>query len=295
MKISELQAFVTVVDTGNITLAAERLNRVQSSISHRIRSLEDNLDTLLLDRKTGGCIPTKQGLILYEYALKILRLTEDCKKNIANTKENYLSINVGIIECLPPYIITSLINLGQEFGLNINVTIGNTISLLSAYDKNEFDAVIIGAGFSNEKHTSKILLSTELVIVTNKSYPTITNISHLNGKTFLVSSKQCATSKRNFEMLFNAGNIKPERVIECGSYPVLFSNIALGKGVALVLRCSISNEIKSKIKVHKLDTSFNDFKIELVHRTNYSYFDIDKLINMTISVFQDPRLSSIGY
>jgi len=295
MKISELQAFVTVVETGNITLAAERLNRVQSSISHRIRSLEDNLDTLLLDRKTGGCIPTKQGLILYEYALKILRLTEDCKKNIANTKENYLSINVGIIECLPPYIITSLINLGQEFGLNINVTIGNTISLLSAYDKNEFDAVIIGAGFSNEKHTSKILLSTELVIVTNKSYPTITNISHLNGKTFLVSSKQCATSKRNFEMLFNAGNIKPERVIECGSYPVLFSNIALGKGVALVLRCSISNEIKRKIKVHKLDTSFNDFKIELVHRTNYSYFDIDKLINMTISVFQDPRLSSIGY
>ena len=295
MKISELQAFVTVVETGNITLAAERLNRVQSSISHRIRSLEDNLDTLLLDRKTGGCIPTKQGLILYEYALKILRLTEDCKKNIANTKENYLSINVGIIECLPPYIITSLINLGQEFGLNINVTIGNTISLLSAYDKNEFDAVIIGAGFSNEKHTSKILLSTELVIVTDKIYPTITNISHLNGKTFLVSSKQCATSKRNFEMLFNAGNIKPERVIECGSYPVLFSNIALGKGVALVLRCSISNEIKSKIKVHKLDTPFNDFKIELVHRTNYSYFDINKLINMIISVFQDPRLSYMGY
>ena len=295
MKISELQAFVTVVETGNITLAAERLNRVQSSISHRIRSLEDNLDTLLLDRKTGGCIPTKQGLILYEYALKILRLAEDCKKNIANAKENYLSISVGIIECLPPYIITSLINLAQEFGLNINVTIGNTISLLSAYDKNEFDAVIIGAGFSNEKHTSKILLSTELVIVTDKSYPTITNISHLNGKTFLVSSKQCATSKRNFEMLFNAGNIKPERVIECGSYPVLFSNIALGKGVALVLRCSISNEIKSKIKVHKLDTSFNDFKIELVHRTNYSYFDIDKLINMITSVFQDPRLSYIGY
>lgn len=295
MKISELQAFVTVVETGNITLAAERLNRVQSSISHRIRSLEDNLDTLLLDRKTGGCIPTKQGLILYEYALKILRLAEDCKKNIANTKENYLSINVGIIECLPPYIITSLINLGQEFGLNINVTIGNTISLLSAYDKNEFDAVIIGAGFSNEKHTSKILLSTELVIVTDKSYPTIINISHLNGKTFLVSSKQCATSKRNFEMLFNAGNIKPERVIECGSYPVLFSNIALGKGVALVLRCSISNEIKRKIKVHKLDTPFNDFKIELVHRTNYSYFDINKLINMIISVFQDPRLSYMGY
>ena len=295
MKISELQAFVTVVETGNMTLAAERLNRVQSSISHRIQSLENNLDTLLLDRKTGGCIPTKQGLILYEYALKILKLAEDCKKNIANTKENYANINVGIIECLPPYIITSLINLGQELGLNINITIGNTLSLLNAYDKNEFDIVIIGSGFSNEKHTTKILLASELVIATDKSHPTITNIANLDGKTFLVSSKQCATSKRNFEMLFSASNIKPERVIECGSYPVLFSNIALGKGIALVLRCSISNEIKNKIKLHKLDKQFNEFKIELVHHTNYSYFDINKLINMITSVFQDPRLSYIGY
>lgn len=54
MKLNELLAFVTVVETGNITLAAERLNRVQSSISHRIRSLESSLDATLLDRKNEG-------------------------------------------------------------------------------------------------------------------------------------------------------------------------------------------------------------------------------------------------
>lgn len=79
MKISELLAFVTVVETGNITQAAERLNRVQSSISHRIRSLEDNLDVTLLDRKADGCSLTAQGQILYDYARKILNLADDCK------------------------------------------------------------------------------------------------------------------------------------------------------------------------------------------------------------------------
>ncbi len=76
MKLNELLAFVTVVETGNITLAAERLNRVQSSISHRIRSLESSLDATLLDRKNEGCIPTEQGKILYEYALKMALLNK---------------------------------------------------------------------------------------------------------------------------------------------------------------------------------------------------------------------------
>lgn len=295
MKLSELLAFVTVVETGNITQAAERLNRVQSSISHRIRCLEENLDVTLLDRKIEGCIPTAQGKILYEYALKILNLADDCKNNISYSKGCQLTIRIGVIECLPPYIISSLIDLGQELGWNINISIGNTVSLLKAFDKNEFDAVIIGAGFSNDRHASTILLSSELVIVTEKSHPPITDISCLNGQVFLLSSKKCATSTRNFNTLFNEGNITPKRVVECGSYLVLFSNIAAGKGVSLVLRCSISDEVKNKIKIHKLDSQFNDFKIELVYRTNCPYLDITKLTNMMVSVFQDPRLQNVGY
>ncbi len=68
-------------------------------------------------------------------------------------------------------------------------------------------------------------------------------------------------------MLFREGNITPGRVVECGSYPVLFSNIADGKGVSLVLRCSISDEIQQKNKkIHPLTGEFNDFGIELLCR-----------------------------
>ncbi len=149
MKLNELLAFVTVVETGNITLAAERLNRVQSSISHRIRSLESSLDATLLDRKNEGCIPTEQGKILYEYALKMLNLADDCKHNITLSKRRRLTIKIGIIECLPPYVISALIDSGHDLGWDIDVSIGNTSSLLNAFDRHEYDAVIIGAGFSS--------------------------------------------------------------------------------------------------------------------------------------------------
>lgn len=295
MKLSELVAFVTVVETGNITLAAERLNRVQSSISHRIRSLEENLDVTLLNRNTAGCVPTVQGKLLYEYALKILNLVNDCKNCISYSKNQQLSIKVGIMECLPPYIISSLIDLGQELDWNIDVTIGNTINLLNSFDKKEFDAVIIGSGFTNDQHACYQLLSSELVIITDKNHPPITNISSLDGEVFLLSSKKCASTTHNFKILFDEGNITPKRVVECGSYPVLFSSIAAGKGVSLVLRCSISNNIQNQVKIHTLAGPFSNFKIELVYRTDYDYIDIDKFTGMTASVFQDPRLHSNAY
>lgn len=295
MKLNELLAFVTVVETGNITQAAERLNRVQSSISHRIRSLEENLDVTLLDRKADGCSLTAQGQILYEYAVKILNLADDCKSNIFHSRTKQVNLRIGIIECLPPYIISSLIDLGYELGWSIDITIGNTVSLLNSFDKNEFDAVIIGAGFSNSQHSRSILLSSELVLITDKKHPPIEDLSTLNGRVLLLSSKKCATSTRNYTYLFKEGNITPQRIVECGSYPVLFSSVAAGKGVSLVLRCSISSEVQSQIKIHELSGQFNDFRIELIYRTDNSDLDANRFRGMISSVFQDPRLHNVGY
>lgn len=169
------------------------------------------------------------------------------------------------------------------------------MSLLNAFDQNEFDAVIIGSGFSNTQHTRSILLSSELVIITEKNHPTIKDISSLDGEVFLLSSKKCATTTRNYNVLFDEGHITPKRLVECGSYPVLFSSIAAGKGVSLVLRCSISSEVQNKIKIHEFCGQFNDFKIELVYRTDSPYLDSTKFRGIMTSVFQDPRLHNIGY
>jgi len=75
----------------------------------------------------------------------------------------------------------------------------------------------------------------------------------------------------------------------------LFSSIAAGKGVSLVLSCSISSEVKNKIKIHELNGQFKDFKIELVYRTESMQMDGAKFRGIIGSVFQDPRLKTPGY
>ncbi|MEK6290997.1 MAG: LysR family transcriptional regulator [Paraburkholderia tropica] len=294
MNTSELLTFVTVVETGNITQAAARLNRVQSSISHRIRNLEDTLDVTLLDRRTDGITPTAQGKILYDYALRIMDLVGDCKKKIAHSKGNQSSIRIGLIECLPPYIVNSLIDLSHDVDQDIDISIGNTMNLLSAYENNEFDMIIIGSGFSAAHHSRLPLFSSELVLISEPQSPPIDTISVLDGKIFLLSSKKAA-STRNFDLLFQEGGITPRRMVECGSYPILFSSVSAGKGVSMVLRCSIGREVREEIKIHDLRGRFNKFQVELLYRTDLPHLDSAKLRKMIASVFHDPRLRDVGY
>jgi len=57
----QLTAFMTVAATLNFTRAAERLGITQSALSHRIRQLEMDLGTVLLNRSSQGAELTEAG------------------------------------------------------------------------------------------------------------------------------------------------------------------------------------------------------------------------------------------
>jgi DNA-binding transcriptional LysR family regulator len=71
-EIRQVLAFVAIVDTGSFTLAAKRLNLTQSAISHSLRSLEDSLNTRLLDRKGKNHCLTATGEIFLTHCRAVL-------------------------------------------------------------------------------------------------------------------------------------------------------------------------------------------------------------------------------
>jgi len=69
----ELQlAFVTVVDTGSITAAADELSQTASGISRAINRLEKKLETTLLRRTTRRLELTEEGAAFLARARAIL-------------------------------------------------------------------------------------------------------------------------------------------------------------------------------------------------------------------------------
>ena len=71
-----LRAFVTVVDAGGFSAAAQRLLRGQSAVSLQVKRLEDRLGTRLLDRGPRHLRLTSEGEAILDSARRILALNE---------------------------------------------------------------------------------------------------------------------------------------------------------------------------------------------------------------------------
>jgi DNA-binding transcriptional LysR family regulator len=76
VKISQLQAFVAVVEHGNFSAAALELGLTQSTVSHAIAALEEELGVILLNRGRYGATITDTGKKILEDAHGILQLLQ---------------------------------------------------------------------------------------------------------------------------------------------------------------------------------------------------------------------------
>lgn len=72
MERRNLEYFVTVVDCGSISAAAQKLFVAQPSLSRTINAMERQMDCRLLERTARGVVPTPAGRQLYYYARSIL-------------------------------------------------------------------------------------------------------------------------------------------------------------------------------------------------------------------------------
>ena len=71
-KFEDIQAFITVVDTGSFTAAADRLGSAKSAVSRRVSALERRLGVQLLHRTTRVLNLTETGRSFYNHGTRIL-------------------------------------------------------------------------------------------------------------------------------------------------------------------------------------------------------------------------------
>lgn len=83
LTLEELAAFVTVVDSGSITAAADHLGQTVSGVSRALGRLEDKLDTTLLRRTTRRLELTEEGAAMLEHARGILAVTDRAEEQMA--------------------------------------------------------------------------------------------------------------------------------------------------------------------------------------------------------------------
>lgn len=106
----ELQVFVSVIDCGSISAAAEQLGQTPSAVSRTLARLEGNLGTTLINRTTRRMDLTEEGRFFVLHARTILEQMSELEERLSlhrQTPSGRLRINAAapfMLHAIVPWI-----------------------------------------------------------------------------------------------------------------------------------------------------------------------------------------------
>ncbi len=133
-----LRTFLTVVEAGSYTAAADKLHMSQPAVSQHIRLLEEHLGGVRLFRRTGQrMMPTHAGEELLAGARELMRVTAQTTQNIRALRGEVVgTVSIGCTPGSGEYLLPLLLaTFMQQFpAITLSVRVADMERLLSTAD-----------------------------------------------------------------------------------------------------------------------------------------------------------------
>jgi LysR family nitrogen assimilation transcriptional regulator len=169
MNLRQLKYFVSIVEAGNMTRAADQLHVAQTALGMQIRQLEEDLGVSLLIRHSRGVDPTEAGKLLYARACDILKLVDETRRHVsAADRGNSESIRFGITPALMLIAGTELALIVRQTLPHVFVSIVEAMShvLIESLTNGEVDFILCYNVPDAPQVSRTALLQDDLVLVT---------------------------------------------------------------------------------------------------------------------------------
>src|SRR5512139_3925613 len=167
MEIRQIQYFLSVVETGSFSAAADEHYISQSSLSKKIIALEKELAVPLFDRSKRKVFLTDAGEVFLEHARQINEAYKAMIVDLDGYKSDTDSFSIAAIPVIAQYGITTYIAQFREVYLNIHFTLEEIdgLNILPALEEHRFDLAFTRHNFlDNEKFISLELCKDKLLV-----------------------------------------------------------------------------------------------------------------------------------
>ena len=139
-----LRSIVVVADCGSFTTAAARLHSTQSTVSQKVRRLEDVVGHKLLDRGNREVRATDAGEMLLVHARQMLALNDQMFEALSGALGG-VTVRLGVPEDFATGATTQVLaRFNRQYPqVKLEVTSGLSRDLLGSYDRGALDLVLV--------------------------------------------------------------------------------------------------------------------------------------------------------
>ncbi|SFB37781.1 DNA-binding transcriptional regulator, LysR family [Lentibacillus halodurans] len=295
--IDKMKTFLEVACERNITKAAENLYSSQSTISMKIKSLEDHLGTKLFDRtkKTMGL--TKEGKIFYDYASEICSKYDEVSTIIQQFKQlNMGTLSVAAGSYFGSYVLPELLGAYKEKypTLDVQVTVAFSHIIMKEVILNNHELGIIGEleeALSYSQLVCKPFFEDELMVICSPTHPSAEQefftIDDLKRNTFIKSDKSSALRTIIEKRLGEAG-IKTAGTMILNNIETIKRTVEQNLGISILPRLSVIREFKTeKLAMKPIENLKLTRNLYYIHRNDKVLSrPAEKFLELTLDYFQ---------
>ena len=250
--LPQLRSFLAVVETGYLSLAARRLHLTQPAVSQQLQELERILAVRLLDRAAGRAQPTPAGEALLEPARRALAAMEDAVETVSRysgEETGRLRIGTGATACA--FLLPSVLaNVKRDMpGLEISVSIGNTVDILPRIEAGEIDVGLVTLPAPTSRALDTTLLMREPLLAlfpASETHPDRVTPEAMAAEP-LILYESGGHTRGGLDRWFDAAGLTAHPIMELGSVETIKRMVAGGLGVSILPGLALAEPIAGTI------------------------------------------------
>ena len=251
LNLHRLSIFMTVVETGGFSAAAQKLYMSQPSVSNHVRNLEQSLQTTLIDRSGPRIRPTAEGEVLVEYARRVFLLTEEAVAAIREVSGVQTGrLEVGGTTTVGTYLLPRLLARFRDRHNNIecDIVVGNNGQIVKRLLDGELGLAIVAGQPGAPQLKTETVLDERLLLVAAPGHHLTRTAGHLTppqlaGERFLL--REPGSQTRDLQEAALIGwDLDDMAKADMWGPETIKQSVAAGLGISLISEHAIDAEVR---------------------------------------------------
>lgn len=258
MEFSQLRIFQAVAEEGSVTRAAERLHRVPSNLSTRLRQLEEQLGVELFVRERQRLQLSPAGKVLLDYANRLSTLRDEAVAAVRGGQPAGDFVLGTMYSTAATHLPPLLARYHQTYpAVNLQVHAAPSGELLEGLLAHRLDAALVDGPLSLAGLDGVPLCEEVLVLITRPEHPPVLSARDVAGRAVFTFRQGCSYRMR-LEAWYAHDHTPMGRVMEIESYQSMLACVIAGAGVALMAQSMLDTlPGRDQVQAHRLQAPFD--------------------------------------